>query len=59
MVISSIDDVDSLRREQSDKSEHFDWDRLLIMNVTLEDEDEIHLYKCVTINQCLFYLVYY
>ena len=42
MVIPSIDDVDSLRREQSDKSEHLDWDRLLIMNVTLEEE--VHLY---------------
>ena len=57
MVIPSIDDVDSLWREQSGKSEHLDWDRLLIMNITLEDEEEIHLYtstKCLTINQCLF-----
>ena len=44
MVISSIDDVDSLRQEQSDKSEHFDWDQRLIMNITLEDEEESHLY---------------
>ena len=48
MVISSIGDVDSLRREQFDKSEHFDWDRLLIMNITLEDEEEIHLYTSTT-----------
>ena len=41
-VISSIDDVDSLWLEQSDKSEHLDWDRLLIMIIT-EDEDEIYL----------------
>ena len=47
-VISSIDDVDSLWLEQSDKSEHLDWDRLLIMNITLEDEDEIHLFYTST-----------
>ena len=46
-VISSIDDVDSLWLEQSDKSEHLDWDRLLIMIIT-EDEDEIHLYTCTS-----------
>ena len=50
-VISSIDDVDSFWLEQSDKSEHLDWDRLLIM-IIKEDEDEIYLYKCATINQC-------